>query len=37
MTIKIQTLDNIFTLNIKKNSTIQEIKEKITEVLSIFI
>ena len=32
MTIKIQTLDNIFPLNIKRGSTIQEIKEKISEV-----
>jgi len=32
MTIKIQTLDNIFSLIIKKGSNIQEIKEKIAEV-----
>ena len=33
MTIKIQTLDNIFSLTIKKGSNIQEIKEKIAEVI----
>jgi hypothetical protein len=32
MTIKVQTLDNIFNLKTKKNSSIQDIKEKITEV-----
>ena len=33
MTIKIQTLDNIFSLTIKRGSNIQEIKEKIAEVI----
>ncbi len=32
MTIKIQTLDNLFAISIKKGSNIQEIKEKIAEV-----
>lgn len=36
MIIKIQTLDNIFSLTIKKGSNIQEIKEKIAEVKFIF-
>jgi antitoxin ParD1/3/4 len=31
MTIKIQTLDNIFPLVVKKNFSVQEVKEKILE------
>jgi hypothetical protein len=33
MTIKVQTLDNIFNLTTKKNTSIQEIKEKISDVI----
>ena len=32
MTVKIQTLDNIFPLFIKKTATLNELKEKIYEV-----
>ena len=32
MTIKIQTLDNIFPLVVKKSATVGELKEKIFEV-----
>lgn len=36
MTIKIQTLDSIFPLIVKKSSTVQELKEKISEVFREF-
>jgi len=33
MTVKIQTLDNIFPIVIKKTATLNELKEKIFEVI----
>lgn len=37
MTIKIQTLDNIFPLTIRKSATVNELKDKIFEVVFILI
>ena len=36
MTLKIQTLDNIFPIVVKKTSTVNDLKEKIFEVSTLF-
>lgn len=35
MIIKIQTLDNIFPLVIKRSASVQELKDKICEVINL--
>ena len=36
MTLKIQTLDNIFPIVVKKSATVNDLKEKICEVNIVF-
>ena len=33
--IKIQTLDNLFSITMKRNSTVNDLKEKINEIFNI--